>query len=227
MTDETVLGGNSEQPSGGTGTPSSSPSGSGSQLSPDVAALQKRIDELEKLYKGVQKGNDKTNAKVLEKVDSLSSQIGRIYDLAKAGKSQSEIEERLLLDEILAERRGNTAPTSPEGTGGGGQGQVDVQDIAKQLNLDVNDKDIATAVASGNLANVMRVAMSKAQAPSPGPEDAAPLGGGERRPDKGTEIEQGYLAEMAKVPRGNIRMAANVKEKWRKKAREAGLQLNV
>lgn len=176
MTDETVIEGNSQgQGEQASQAQSSTP---GSQPSTDVAALQAQVNELTKLFRGIQKGEDKINARVEERVKALTMPIERIMELAKSGKSQSEIEERLVLDEIIRERRSNGLPTPPEGTGGSGQGSVDVQGIAKQLNLDVNDKDIAAAVASGNLVTLMNVAISKAQTPSPSAEDAAPLTGG-------------------------------------------------
>ncbi len=180
MTDETVLDGNSEQ----SGEKGSQPQSSTPQSQPsaDVATLQKEVDELKKLYNGIKKSEDKINSRVEQRVSALTSDIGRITELAKAGKSQSEIEERLLLDEIIRERKGSGFPERSEGTEPRGQGPVDVQDIARQLNLDVNDKDIAAAVASGNLVSVMKVAMSKATVPSPGPEDNPPLLGGERPP---------------------------------------------
>ncbi|RPI95503.1 MAG: hypothetical protein EHM40_02815 [Chloroflexi bacterium] len=215
MTDETVLDGNPDEPGEKGGQPQSSTPQS--QPSADVATLQKRVDELEKLYKGVQKGNNKENARVLEKVEGLSAQIGRITELAKAGKSQSEIEERLLLDEILSERKGRTSPTQPEGTEARGQGQVDVQDIAKQLNLDVNDKDIAAAVASGNLVTVMKVAISKATTPSPGPEDNPPILGGNQQakvltPEQKDKIASRIAKLSAENPRGNLKEVEKLRE---------------
>lgn len=225
MTDETVFEGNGQ----GQGEKGSQPQSSTPNPQPlaDVAALQKRIDELEKLYKGVQKGNDKTNAKVLQSVSDLSSQIERITELAKSGKSPVEIEERLLLDEIIRERKGDGLSTRSDGTEPGGQGKVDVQDIARQLNLDVNDRDIAAAVASGNLVNVMKVAMSKATAPSPGPEDEPPLLGGSSGREKSTaQLQADYekqRGEIARTMRGDakIKALADLKVQYRKE----GLQV--
>jgi len=177
MTDETVLDGNSGASGEKGGQPQSS--ATPSQPSADVATLQKDIDELKKLYNGIKKSEDKINSRVEQRVGALTSDIERVIQLAKDGKSQSEIEERLVLDEIIRERKGNGLPAPSEGTETRGQGVVDVQDIARQLNLDVNDKDIAAAVSKGNVVDLMRVAISKAQAPSPSAEDAPPLLGGE------------------------------------------------
>lgn len=41
------------------------------------------------------------------------------------------------------------------------------------------------------------------------------------------QIERGYLEEISKVPRGNTHAVSQVKSKWRKIAKDAGLQLNV
>jgi hypothetical protein len=227
MTDETVTGGNSEQT--GEKDRQSQSSASQSQLSPDVATLQTRLDELEKLYKGIQKGTDKVNARVEEKVNNLSSQIERITELAKSGKSPVEIEERLLLDEIIRERKGGELPQASVGTETRGQGQVDVQEIAKQLNLDVNDRDIATALASGNVVTVMKVAMSKIQTPSPGPEDAQPLlGGASSGKDDAKTIIASYEKEKAAIPRGSAYtlQRAQLKAKYRKLAKEKGFIFN-
>ena len=156
MTDETVLDGNREDAGEkGSQPQSSTPSG---QPSADVAALQKEIDELKKLYNGIKKSEDKINSRVEQRVSALTSNIERITELAKSGKSQAEIEERLILDEMIRERKGSGFPGSAEGTEQPGQGVVDVQDIARQLSLDVNDRDIAAALASGNIVNVMKVA---------------------------------------------------------------------
>ena len=192
-------------------------SASDAQPSADVAGLQKRIDELEKLYNGIKKSEDKINDRVEKRVSELTSQIGRIVDLAKAGKSESEIEERLLLDQILQERKGRQASsTESEGTEKGGQGRVDVQEIAKQLNLDMNDKDIAGAVDSGNLVNVMKVAMSKATAPSASVEDNAPLLGGGGSREKSVEAQLADYKKEMLAARGNKSLGKGIMEKYRK-----------
>lgn len=225
MTDETVLDGNQQDPGEkARQAQSSAPSG---QPSADVAALQKEIDELKKLYNGIKKSEDKINSRVEERVSASLSNIERIVELAKSGKSQSEIEERLVLDEIIRERKGSGFSGQPEGTGEPGQGKVDVQDIARQLNLDVNDRDIAAAVASGNLVNVMKVAMSKATAPSPGPEDEPPLLGGSSGREKSTaQLQADYekqRGEIARTMRGDakIKALADLKVQYRKE----GLQV--
>jgi hypothetical protein len=220
MTDETVLDGKQmESGEKGSQPQSSAPD---AQPSADVAALQKELNELKKLYNGIKKSEDTINTRVEQRVSELTSHIGRIAELAKAGKSESEIEERLLLDQILQERKGSLSPTPTEGTEQRGQGQVDVQEIAKQLNLDVNDKDIADAVATGNLVNVMKVAMSKANTPSPGPEDSPPiLGGSGNREKSPAQLEADYqkeLATIAQSTRGEhkLRAITDLKEKYRK-----------
>jgi hypothetical protein len=217
MTDETFAEGNQSAPTGGTESPTSSPSGKAdSQPSNDFAAVQQRLDALEKLYKGVQKGNDRINARVEEKVNNIAAQIGRISELTKAGKSPDEIEERLLLDEILAERKGKTLSTQPEGNGERGQGTVEVQDIARKLNLDVNDVDIAKAVASGDLVNVMKVAMSKAAAPTAGVEDNPLATGGGQRPAGVAELTNKYITEMRNA-RGNRKLLSSLREQYKAK----------
>ncbi len=225
MTDETVLDGNLEEPGGKGNQPQ--PSAPEGQPSADVAALQKEINELKKLYNGIKKSEDTINTRVEERVTELTSRIGRIAELAKAGKSQSEIEERLLLDEILQERKRNTSPGEPAGTGARGQGSVDVQGIAKQLNLDINDKDIAEAVAGGDLVNVMKVALSKAASPSPSAEDnPLVLGGSHNREKSPAQMQAEYEKQRDQIAQAlhgdaKIRALSQLKVKYR----EAGLKL--
>lgn len=187
---------------GGNGSANQQPSQPTDQPLGDVADLKKRIDELEKLYKGIQKGNDKVNARMEKRIDDLS----RILDLAKEGKSKEEIEERLILDEIIQERKSSTpavASSEPRQSG------VDILDVAKQLSLDVNDKDIAAAIASGNVVGLMKVAMSKASTPSPTPADAPPLLG-EQTPPQNTEA---LIAELQEWQRYPTKYKAQIKER--------------
>lgn len=200
---------------GGNGSASQQPSQPTDQPLGDVTAMQKRIDELEKLYKGIQKGNDKVNARVEQKIDNLS----RILDLAKEGKSKDEIEERLILDEILRERKSSTPAVA---SGEPRQSGVDILDVAKQLNLDMNDKDIAAAVASGNVVNVMKVAMSKVSTPSPSPADAPPLLGGAAQPRMKEEEANQKLLQLDALSREPTKNAAQLRA-LQKELKEAGV----
>jgi hypothetical protein len=225
MDEDTAKVGNS----GGSGDSQSSESQD--QQSPDLATILRRLENMEKRYSGLQKGTDKVNARVEQRVEEIlsSSQIGRVAELAKAGKDSAEIENQLLLEEILAERKGKTSGSTrgKESSGGGVEVNPLLGQIASEFGLDANDSAVAEALSKGDLKALVRVAKSKASVPAPDATTQPPLTPKAPTPDKALEIEKGYLAEIKTVKPGNTHHVSMVKAKWRKIAREAGLQLNV
>lgn len=224
MSDRTTSVGNPEDGEG-----AGQASATGGQQSVDLSAVLSRLESLEKKYSGVQKGTDKVNARVEERVNQVLSnpQIARILELANAGKSSEEIEERLLLDEMIQERKGKER----SGSGGAGSpsGAVDagISALVSEFGLDANDAEVAEALSKNDSVKLARLAVQKSKTPTPDPSTAPPLTQKTPAPNAADEIEKGYLAEMATVKRGDTYRAANIKSKWRQKARDAGFLLNV
>lgn len=225
MEEETTPVGNSSSSGDGQS------SGEGSQQSVDLTTILKKVEGLEKQFAGIQKGADKVNARVEERVNAILSktQIGRVAELSQAGKTPEEIENQLLLEDLLAERKskapGGSVGNTPADSGH--EAPNIFTETVKALDMDANDKDVAAAVAGKDFAALIRLAVSKSSVPAPDASTNPPLSSKEKPPGKAEEIERGYLAEIQKVPRGNVLMAANIKAKWRAKAREAGFILNV
>lgn len=202
-------------------------SGQAGQQSPDIAALESRIKNLEAQYKGVQKGTDKVNSRVEKEVTDLKSQVGRIADLLGAGMTPAQVETQLVLDEIIAERKGRSSESRGQASPGAGSGSDQfLQDLVNEFQLDANDKAVADAISKGDTKALVRLGIAKSGTPEPDASTAPPLQSREKGATPAQEIERGYLEEIGKV-RGNPHKASLVKEKWRKKAREAGLMLNV
>lgn len=100
----------------------------------------------------------------------------------------------------------------------------EAQRIAKELNLDLNDKDIAEAVKSGNTANLFRVALSKVSAPS-ADETTAPLLQGQNKPPAGiAELTKKYQTDMANAPRG--KSGDSTRRILKENARKAGVPVD-
>ena len=146
----------------------------GSQQSPDLATVLKKLEGLENQFKGLQKGTDKVNSRVEKRVEEIlsSGKIGRIADLAKAGKTSEEIENQLLLEDLLAERKGKASGANLKGNeeraGGGPEAQPDIfTETVKALNLDVNDKNVAEAIAKKDYSGLVKLGASKLAVPEP------------------------------------------------------------
>ena len=99
--------GNQEQPTGGTESPTSSPSGGqGQQLSPDVSALVKQVDDLKKEIRGLQKGTDK-------RFEKFDGNIKRILELKEQGLTEPQIQRELWIDQQMQGQ--NPHPPEPVG----------------------------------------------------------------------------------------------------------------
>jgi hypothetical protein len=227
MEDETTQVGNSESASG-----DGQSSGAGSQQSVDLATILSRLEGLENRYKGIQKGTDKVNARVEQRVGELlsSERIGRIAELAKAGKDSAEIENQLLLEDILAERKGKAsgAVSGNSGAGGGSEGTAILKGIADAFGLDANDAAVAEALSKNDPAALAKIAKDRFSVPAPDGSDAPPVTSRESRGEDANTValRKAYDAEVAKLRKdfnGRIPVAqlANLKISYRKK----GLQI--
>lgn len=185
MPEETQSEGN--QDGGGNDSSSQKPSTPGGQPSSDFATKQE-VEELRVLFRGIQKGNDKVNARVEKRVNEALSttKIGRVAELTKANMTPAQIEEQLVLDDLIAERKSQPSEVtySDKEKNTVGLAEVQVQAIVQEFGLDVNDKDVAAAVASGKIIEVVKVAKSKLTAPSASAEDAQLLTHRERSEDE-------------------------------------------
>jgi hypothetical protein len=227
MEDETTQVGNSGSAAG-----DGQSSGGGSQQSLDLTTIQERLDRFEAMVKGLQKGTDKVNARVEKQVNSIlsNSQIGRIAELAKAGKTSEEIENQLLLEDLLAERKGK-ASGAADGTpraNGGSEGTAILKGIADAFGLDANDAAVAEALSKGDSAALAKIAKDRLSVPAPDGSDAPPVTSKEARGEDANTaaLRKAYDAEVAKlrkdfngrIPVGQL---ANLKISYRKK----GLQI--
>ena len=201
MPEKTELEGN--QDAGGNGLSSQQPSQSQGQPSTDFATKQD-VEEIRNLIRGLQKGTDKINSRVEKRVSEIlsSTQIGRIAELAKANMTPAQIEQQLVLDEVVAERKAKAPEATPADNqeSAVGKAEVQVRELASKLGLDANDKDVAAALSGNDLAAFVRVAASKLDSPSAGAEDQPPLTNRERQseePDISKINDSSALYKMA------------------------------
>lgn len=100
-----------------------------------VTAILKRVENVEKLAKGVQKGTDK-------QINQVNASIERILELAKEGKTKPQIERELLLDRLMQEKESADTVTASDKSGK----QENSPDIAKVvdevLGLPENDSRV-------------------------------------------------------------------------------------
>ncbi len=130
--------GNQEQPTGGTESPASSPSGGqqGQQLS-DVSALVSEVKELRKELRGIQKGTDK-------RFERQDGNIKRILELKEQGLSEPQIKRELYLDSLMQGQ--DAPPAEPVGNGNGRQAP-DVESAfrtVEEYGLSQNDPEFIT-----------------------------------------------------------------------------------
>ena len=143
--------GNQEQPTGGAESPTSPTSGSQQgQPLPDVSALVKRIDEQEKLIKGLQKGTDKQIAQV-------NSNIKRILELKEQGLNETQIQRELFVDQLM-QGQAPSPQTAPVGNESGRQAPdvesftaADAIQQIEKYNLPVNDSSVLELLRDRNL----------------------------------------------------------------------------
>ena len=119
-----------------------------------------------------------------------------------AQRNIAEREKQSKRDQVidaLAERFLGT-PSTPS-AGNGASGAVNpAQEIAKKYNLDMNDKDYADAVKSGDPAKLLDVVMAKTSAPSADETSHLPLGGGSYRPPENADELSAELDRLYREP---------------------------
>ena len=210
-----------------------SQSSSGSQQSPDLATIVR--DEIAKQLKGFQKGTDKVNARVEQRVNETLSglNLGRIAELVKAGKSSEEIENQLLLDELLAERKGKASGSGAGGNGKDSSGDAEGANVLSQLvsafGLDANDKAVAEALSKGDLNGLAAVAKSKLQAPEADSTTQPPITSKESRGEDANQkaLKTAYdkAVQDAQVAANGRRIPPHVLADIKSEYRKKGLQI--
>jgi hypothetical protein len=220
MTTEKPDEGNPQEAGGGA---PAQPSASQAQpLTADLSALEQRLSQLEASNLRLKKENETLQSGKDKRWNEYEPLLSRLK--AKYGEDEvNGIERDALLDQLLAERRGQPQPTtlSPARVDEPAA-QVEAQKFVSQYNLDPNDPVVA-AMLQRRYANeeaaelaVARIVRSKLQPPpSVGP---SPLGGQPQPPTKKVdELTAEYKKEMLATPRGAAGNAARevLKSKYR------------
>lgn len=173
--------------------------------------------------RGLQKGTDK-------QIGQVRSDVKRILELKDKGLTEEQIQRELSIDELLGQNKRNAETAPDKGSGSNG---FDIGSIDNLLELPANDArvtDLKLKHGGDPLAYLREGMKLKSQLSQPTPPTPAemPLPSGKApSADIAAQIEKGYLEEAKLVPRGNIHALNEVKKKWRAKAREVGLNLNV
>jgi hypothetical protein len=153
MLPNTSTEGNSQQLTGGTEQPTSSPSGNENQPFLDlVQGLEGRIAEQETQIKGLQKGTDK-------RFGQMDTNIKRILELKDQGMNESQIQRELFLDQMI---QGQSAPepAQPQGNGQAQGPAFDMDGMIKTLQFADNDPALAALKIkySGNPQELVKAA---------------------------------------------------------------------
>lgn len=190
MLPNTPVEGNQQQPTGGSESPTSTPSGSqqGQPLPDYVRALVEKQEQLEQQVKSFQKGNDK-------RIGQFGNDIKRILELKEQGLNETQIQRELFVDNLMQGQ--NTPPTQPAGSGSGGQA-LDIEGTLKELQFEPNDVALASLkVLYGGDPNTLLKEAAKlrltqlTQKPA-GPAGALPPSGGSSPENGKMTIEETY-----------------------------------
>lgn len=188
------------------------------KLQAAIDNLTKRLDDVDNRARTVQGEKDKVLSKTSKEVEEIKRQIAEIEKLKKSGfDPDAAIEEFTFREEVrgLREQLAKLNPASTATAGNGNSGvATEAQRIAAGLQLDMNDKDIAAAVGSGDVLNVMKVVLSK-QSPSASAHDAPPPGG---TPPSNKDVDTltAEYKQKVKAARGNRTTISQLREQYKK-----------
>lgn len=212
MADETMTEGKSQQ--------DSSSSGNSQPLTADaLTTLQSQWEErtkqmIQEAESRWQSDKDRRIPKIEQEQSNLRKTIEEV--LKEGGnKSVEEIERQIKLNRLLdaVDDKGNLPNLKRDEPKV--EQSSEAQRIAKELNLDLNDKDISDAVKSGNLSSLVKVIVSKQSAPS-ADETTAQLLQGQHKPPAGiAELTKKYQSDMLGA-RGNATLLKKIKEQAKK-----------
>lgn len=197
--------GNPNAGAGEAGSPNQPTSPVGGQLSQsDIEAMETKITE--RVRRELQKGNDK----------QIRNEVSRILELNKKGYDGEQIEERLILDQIIAERKN---PNLAQNSGTvSSEPRSDVSKVFQLSGLDPASPE-ATALAAKNLpfeqalveASKMAAIKGSASLSSPNP----PLTGGTSDELNVEELTQKYVEELKGAAGKGNQEGNKIREKYR------------
>ncbi len=222
-----------EQPSEGLPIPTLETPSTAGPSSVDTDAIVKQVaEQLRREIRQAQSTKDK-NAELVRRTPGISD-LSELEAMGATIPENVKLEYRLRQIEGQQPAESSPVQKAPSPGNGAALTAADVSEVVKKFQLDANDADVINALRGTYRnrdhfeATLANMALARANRPQPSAADSASLNSG-RAPstDKAADIEKGYLEEVAKIPRGNTHQVSLVKSKWRKIAREAGLQLNV
>jgi len=194
--------------------PTSEPSQPTGQLSrEDVQALIARLDEQDKLIKGLQKGTDK-------QIGQVRDNVKRILELKEKGLDESQINRELFLDTLMDSQNTPAAPVvgkQPE------QPSLDVNAVVKAMLLDESDVAVAAikkAYVNNPVELVAQLANLKESRSSVKPVTPAsslPPEGGNTPADKDVQALAQEYSHKVMEARGNKALIRQLKEEYRQK----------
>jgi len=172
-----------------------------------------------------------------KRIAALEKKLG-VGDLAELEELGAQIPDSVKMEyrfrQLETQRQPESSGQTPTSQGSGANLTAqDVSEVVKNFQLDANSADVIEALRGTYRnrdhfeATLARLAMAKTNKPAPDAANSSTLNAQPVSTDKAAAIEKGYLEAIAKVPRGNTHQVSLVKAEWRKKAREAGLNLNV
>lgn len=203
------------------------------QGSQELLELRKGYERLEKELRGLQSRQDVEKNDVQRFMAEVKQQMAKGKSLEEAEAAVTESRKAQEKDDLLfkiAQKVGVLGDVSQTAAGNGGNVTDEAAQVISELKLDANAPEVLSILQKGldPLRQELELRrLATRPRPQPTPAESPSVRSTPASPDKAAEIERGYLAAIAKVPRGNTHMVSQVKAEWRKKAREAGLNLNV
>jgi len=173
------------------------PQGQGQPLEAVVNSLQSQVETLTKKFEqGIQKENAKANSRLENKINDISSQIGRILELQGKGLSEPEIKRELYLDSLM--QRSETPSEPIVGNNQSGQ-SFDPESVIKSLKFPDNDVSLAKLKQQyannpqGLIAAAAALRVEQLQTSTPTPATALSQTNG----NAGTGLTEDQIAEKA------------------------------
>ena len=218
--------GNLQPPTGGTESPTSLPLGSEGQPLPDAIRLVlSRLDDQDKLIRGLQKGTDK-------QIGQVRNDVKRILELKEQGTNESQIQRELMLDSLLDQ---NPSFSEPVGKQVPAEPDLDVESTLKAMQFEESDIALAalTALYADNKPALVRAAanlrLQQLAVKPAGAAGALPPQGGSApasQPNQAVIISE-YEQKLKTIRRGDTMAVSKLKAETREKARKAGFLLNI
>lgn len=209
---ESGLPNSSQAPGQAQGTEQAGVSNSPQTLSEELLAAVR-----EEARKAVQAKEDRATARLEKSVQTQAEEIKRIAEMVKRGMTPDQIEDRLFLDNLKAERQGTHAAApvaSTNATQAAAPTNVDYGSIYKALELDPNSPDVLRITQEHPRPEQLIVKLAEykaarvAQVPSIGAV-SVPAGG---TPNTANSIES-LTAELNSLMKDPSRNMVRIKQK--------------